>query len=91
MNRIKALLVKAYAACVRLYDKWTAEECEVSVGDIILRRAEFDHCQFLLTTRNLDVAACVYKNDKSFSYQNAVSRALYGDAHLENKGNREFV
>lgn len=90
MNSIRRLLGKIHLSCLKVYDKFTAKECEVSVGDIILRRAEIDHCQFLLISRKLDVEAFVGGRDKNFPYQNTVSRAIYGKRHKEVEGNRYF-
>ena len=88
---IRKLLGIIHGSLLRFYDKLTAQECEVSVGDIILRRAEFDHCQFLLTTRKLDVSSYLSGRDRSFPYQNTISRAVYGAAHKEEQGNRMFA
>lgn len=88
---IRRLLGKIFGVLIRFYDKMTATGCEVSVGDIILKRAELDHCQFLLTTRKLDVAAYVSGRDKTFPHQNTVSRAVFGAAHKEEWGNMHFT
>ena len=82
---------KVYSTLINLYEHMIAKQCEVSVGDIVLQRAEFDHCQFLLTTRRLDVAAYINKGDKTFPYQNTVSRAVYDASHKEERGNLHFI
>ena len=88
---IRKVLGSIYNAIVDTYDGFTAKECEVSVGDIILERAEFEHCQFLLTTRILDVTAYMERGDITFPYQNTVSRSVYGFAHKEEQGNQQFI
>lgn len=91
MRRIRKLLGWIHSTLLQLYDRVSSKKCAVSVGDIILKRAELDHCQFLLTTRKLDVAAFVSGVDQTFPYQNTVSRAVYGSAHKEERGNRHFT
>lgn len=91
MKIIRKWVGKIYSTVIRLYDHLSATSCTVSVGDIVLQRAEFDHCQFLLTTRKLDVATYINKNNKTFPYQNAISRAVYGADHKEEHGNRQFT
>ena len=91
MKTIRNIIGKCHSWVLNVYDCLTSKQCEISVGDIILQRAELDHCQFLLTTRKLDVAAFVSGRDKSFPYQNTVSRAVYGTAHKEERGNKHFT
>lgn len=85
------ILRKCHFLLLKVYDCLTSKQCEVSVGDIILQRAQLDHCQFLLITRYLDVAAFVSGRDKSFIYQNTVSRAVWGISHKEERGNKHFA
>lgn len=91
MKFVRKTIGRIYNTFIKLYDRLTSKQCEVSVGDIILQRAEFDHCQFLLSSRRLDVSAFVNKGDGTFPYQNTISRAVYGTAHLEERGNKSFA
>lgn len=91
LKTIKRPLSYIHGQLIKLYDTFTIKEVEVSVGDIILQRGEIDHCQFLLSSRMLDVKDFCEHNDKSFKYQNAISRATFGDSHKEELGNTRFA
>ncbi len=82
---------KIYGSILEMRDNYSAKQCEASVGDIILQRAELEHCQFLLTARKMDIEAYCSGEDKTFPYQNTVSRAIYGIDHEEELGNRQFA
>lgn len=76
---------------LKTYDNITAKEIEVSVGDIILQRSNIDHCQFLLSSRMLDVRNYCENNIKNFIYRNTVARAAWGSHHKEEIGNKHFT
>lgn len=88
---VRRLIEKLYGAILELRDNISAENSEASVGDIILQRAELEHCQFLLTTRKMDIEAYCSGEDKTFPFQNTVSRAIYGIEHEEELGDRQFA
>lgn len=91
LKTIKRPLSYIHGKLIRLYDTFTTKEVEASVGDIILQRGEIDHCQFLLSSRMLDVKDFCEHNDKNFKYQNAISQATFGNSHKEALGNARFA
>lgn len=82
---------KMYAALVQLYDRLTAKKCEISIGDILLKRANIDSCQFTTATRLLDVKHYYETGLSDFPYQNHVSQVMWGKSHDEERGNYSFV
>lgn len=62
----------------------------MSIGDILLKRANVDLGQFTTATRLLDIMHYIETGDVSFPFQNEVSRKLWGKEHQEEKGNQEF-
>lgn len=90
MVNIIKLIRGGYSCILNLYDFLTAEVCIISIGDILLKRANIDSCQFTTSTRFLDVNKYYSNTDKTFPYQNMVSRKVWGAEHKEEKGNKEF-
>ena len=85
MKKIRRYAAKIHNALLCIYDWLTATECEISVGDIILKRTGIDHCQFLLSSRKLDVKAFMVNHDKSFHFC-----IIYKKEHKEEEGNLLF-
>lgn len=85
------LIRKFYALAIRAYDHLTAARCEVSVGDIILKRAEMDFCQFLLTSRKMDVQEYCNETDTTFPYMSTISACKYGASYNPKKGRSLFA
>lgn len=83
LNKIKGKLID-------IYDRWTAKNCMVSIGDVMNCRGNIEHNQFLVSTRVLDIEDYCEKGIKNFKWQNTVSRAAYGESHREDDGNKAF-
>lgn len=90
-KRIRKFIGKIYAWIIRKYDSLTAARCEVSVGDIILQRAEMDYCHFLLTSRKMDVQDYCSGSDKSFPCMCAISECKYGKDYNPENGRHLFA
>lgn len=88
---IRKFIGKIYAWIIRTYDHLTATRCEVSVGDIILQRAEMDFCQFLLTSRKMDVQDYCNGTDKTFPYMCTISGCKYGPNYKPENGRLLFA
>ncbi|UKK56828.1 hypothetical protein [Prevotella communis] len=89
----KLKLLNIYG-CVRyhVYDKLTQKRCKVSLGDLMLHRAELTFGQLMATSRYMDIKAYCEKGDDSFKYLNAISRAQYGKHHGDGSiSNLSFV
>lgn len=72
------------------YDKFSYCVCELSIGDIMLKRGNIDLCQFTTCTRLLDVKHYFLTGKPDFPYQNIVSRKRWGNKHCEEEGNISF-
>ncbi len=90
MITLKHLLGGGYGLLVKLYDSATSDICTMSIGDILLKRANVDLGQFITATRLLDIIHYIETGDVSFPFQNEMSRKVWGKEHLEEKGNQEF-
>ena len=90
-KKIRKYIGKIYAWTIKTYDQLTAARCEVSVGDIILQRAEMDFCQFLLTSRKMDVEAYCNGIDKTFPNMCTISGFKYGPNYNPEKGRFLFA
>lgn len=90
MKSLQRLLGKIYNTIIILYDRLTAKRCEVSIGDIMLKRAHIDSCQFTAATRLLDVKHYIKTGLNDFPYQNIVSKKMWGEKHEEKRGNSSF-
>lgn len=88
---LKKLLIKTYTKLCSLYDNKTAKLCDVSIGDIYLQRCDVEQNQFLASSRYLDIQRYCTSDDRSFYYQNAISRKTYGAKHREEDGNTAFT
>lgn len=75
-----------------VYDKVTQKKCAVSLGDLMLRRAEMSYGQFMAISRYMDIKAYCEEGDASFKYLNAISYAQYGEKHgvSSSASNRAF-
>lgn len=75
---------------VRVFDSLFSWNIYCSVGDIMLSGNDLDFGQLTVLSRYYDV--CCYKDgsDKSFPFQNATSRCMWGDEHDEESGNNSF-
>lgn len=85
------ILKKIKSTLVNLFDRFTAMNATISVGDLVNQRLEIEHNQFLLTSRLLDIEAFCNQGEVSFPWQNSISRKAYGSAHREEDGNRAFT
>lgn len=75
-----------------LYDGLTQKKCEVSLADLMLRRAEVTFGQLMAASRFIDIKAYCEKGDESFKYLNAISHAQYGKHHIDGTAsNRAFI
>lgn len=84
-------LQKAFKViATNIYDRFSYDTCEMSIGDIMLKRTAIDSCQFTTSTRLLDVKHYEQTGQTDFPFQNTVSRKLWGANHQEEKGNRSF-
>lgn len=82
-NAFKVIVTNIYYRC-------SYDVCELSIGDIMLKRVAIDSCQFTACTRLLDVKHYEHSGVSDFPYQNTISRKLWGVNHQEEKGNRNF-
>ena len=73
------------------YDDLTELITTASAGDLLLPRSrDIEHNQFLVASRLLDVKAFYNDGNESFYYQNAISRATYGEKHDSKLGDERF-
>lgn len=86
----KSGFLQVYHCMMKWRDEVCSDRFECSVGDILLLRDVPLQNQILLTSRLMDVEAYLRGNDRSFPYQNTISRKAYGDKHREEDGNRSF-
>lgn len=75
---------------IHIYDMLTCKKVKASVGDIILQRNEIEHCQFLLSSRFLDIVNYCNHKDETFIRQNIISKLCYGKYHREQGANKAF-
>lgn len=75
---MKNIFKGIYASLYDIYDNLTAKSCIVSIGDIMLKRANIDSAQFTTATRLLDVKNFILFGNADFVYQNTVSKKLWG-------------
>ena len=90
---IKLKLLNLYS-CIRtnVYDRFTQGKCAVSLGDLMLRRAELTFGQIMATSRYMDIKAYCENGDETFKYLNAISCAQYGKHHGDgSQSNRSFA
>lgn len=87
---MKNIFKGIYASLYDIYDNLTAKSCIVSIGDIMLKRANIDSAQFTTATRLLDVKNFILFGNADFVYQNTVSKKLWGVNHDETRGNNSF-
>ncbi len=88
---ILKLARRCYSIWIDIYDFLTSKIYEISLGDIMLKRANIDSCQFTTATRLLDVKHYFETGEIDFPYQNNVSKMMWGGRHDEERGNRSFV
>ena len=90
---IKLKLLNLYGKTRSIvYDGLTQKKCEVSLGDLMLRRADLTFGQIMAASRYMDIKAYCEKGDESFKYLNAISRAQYGKHHGDgSQSNRSFI
>jgi hypothetical protein len=74
----------------RALDLMTAEECWVSIGDIMNCRGQIEHNQFLTVSRLLDIQDFCENGVEDFNWQNTISYATYGKSHDKRGGDRAF-
>lgn len=88
--KFRKLLSLFHGKILSLYDHLTECTLKISVGDVILQRGGIDHCQFLLSSRFLDVKEYIENNDSSFRHRNTIARVRWGKNHKEEIGNKHF-
>ena len=85
------IIKKIKLTFVKLFDRFTATNATISVGDLVNQRDEIEHNQFLFTSRILDIEDFCNRGINTFPWQNSISRKVYGTAHREEDGNRAFT
>ena len=86
----KSGILSLYSKYRRWYDNTHCDRFECGIGDILLLRDVPSNNQLLLTSRLMDVEDYLSGKDKTFPWQNTISRKAYGDKHREEDGNRSF-
>ncbi|MCR4678874.1 MAG: hypothetical protein K5679_08975 [Lachnospiraceae bacterium] len=80
-QRVRRLLTRCHYAVNRLYDAFTASKVDCSVGDILLKRGEIYHNQFLVASKVLDAERYMRTKEQHFPYQAAITKVIYGDSY----------
>ena len=88
---MKKVLKKIWSFLLRIYDKLTAKEVEIAIGDIILKSPFPDFILFLVASRHLDAQRYVTGEDVSFKYMNGISFKAHGSKHSPEKGIKQFT
>ena len=88
---MKRILKIIWRILLSVYDRLTAKEMEVAVGDIILKSPFPDFFLFIVASRHLDAQRYVTGKDTSFMYMNGISYKVHGSKHSPEKGIKKFV
>ena len=75
---------------IKQFDRIFSSEIDCSIGDIMLPGDYLDFGQFTVLSRFYDVLKYDAGTDKTFPFQNATSRCLWGSEHDEITGNENF-
>ena len=85
------MLKKLYSSYVKWRDDHFCDFFQCSIGDIVLQRDTPSNNQLLLTSRLMDVESYMNSGNSTFPNQNRISYKAYGNAHMEERGNKHFL
>lgn len=88
--KMKKLLLNIWSALLKIYDRFTSREIEVSIGDIILSQPHPDFILFLAASRHLDAMHYCSGEDRSFKYMHGISSKWHGKKYSPEKGEKKF-